>query len=128
MKEVLKYLRALENENSNLKQKLKITLYEKIELLTKLRTASVMRLRLATEKEIENLKYMYADKITDLEMENFKLKEQLRKQKRKRCIAMARACHLMLGVRLFPNKEYVLKWAERGNKWIDLADKLKEKK
>lgn len=53
------------------------------------------------------------------------LKKQLRKQKRKRCIAMARDCHLMLSVLLFPSKEYFRKWAERGNKWIDLADKFK---
>lgn len=42
-------------------------------------------------------------------MENLKLKHLLRKQKRKRCLAMARACHLMLSVRLFPDKEYFRK-------------------
>lgn len=53
------------------------------------------------------------------------LNEIIRKQKRKRCIAMARACHLMLAVLFCPSKEYFRKWAERGNKWIDLADKFK---
>jgi len=64
---------------------------------------------------------LFIDKCIELE-------ELLRKQKRKRCIAMARACHLTMLVPLFPNKEYFRKWAERGNKWIDFANKLKEKK
>lgn len=41
---------------------------------------------------------------------------------------MARACHLMPEVIHFPHKEYIRKWVERGNKWIDFADKLKEEK
>lgn len=140
MTEVLKHLRALENENSNLKEKLEITLYEKIELLTKLKNAES---RLATY-EIENLKYNEAiaelkekyKKLTkdhdhaiqaccDADKAIAKLKKQLRKQKRKRCVAMARACHFMMAMRLFPNKEYIRKWVERGNQWIDLADKFK---
>jgi hypothetical protein len=62
---------------------------------------------------------LFIDKYIELE-------KQLRKQKRKRCLAMARACHLTIPLRLFPDKEYILKWAKRGNKWIDFADKLKE--
>lgn len=57
------------------------------------------------------------------------LKQQLRKQKRERCLAMAKACNLMLVLRhSFPHKKYIQKWFERCNKWIDLADKFKEAK
>lgn len=61
-----------------------------------------------------------------VEKENvWQLEKELRKQKRERCLAMAKACNLMLVLRpFFTHKEYIRKWVERGNKWIDLADKF----
>lgn len=58
-------------------------------------------------KEIEDLKAKHYAEMVDLGMENLKLKQQLRKQKRQRCLAMAKACNLMLVLRpFFPH----LKW------------------
>ncbi|MEE0937700.1 MAG: hypothetical protein UIG52_06685 [Bacteroidales bacterium] len=73
---------------------------------------------------IENLRSSHKAAMTDLAMENYKLKEQLLKQKIKRSEMIARECCRRYYATSSLNEEnFWLKWLMR---WFKIADKLKE--
>lgn len=78
------------------------------------------------DKEIEDLKNLHYVDMMDLDMENYKLKEQLRKYKRKRAELVAIVCYRKFAASTKIKEEVF--WMKWHNYWADIADKLKEKK
>lgn len=76
------------------------------------------------DEVIENLRSSYKTVMTDLAMENYKLKEQLRKYKIKRAEWVAIGCCRKFSASFNVEEEtFWMKWLKR---WIDIEDKLKE--
>ena len=94
--------------------------------------AAIAELKAENERlkaKLENVQAsMYAD-VVDANMEIRRLKEELRHNKYKRCLAMARWCHSMWILLRDENetKRSVFYW-RWWNLWNELADKFKEAK
>lgn len=65
--------------------------------------------------------------IDELSEDEEKLRKQLKHQKYKRCLAMAKLCHWKMGVFIYKKEknDFYYRWHKR---WLVLADKFKEGK
>lgn len=88
--------------------------------------AEIEILKNAHYAEIGDLEDSHLEEITYLGMENYRLKEQIRKYKMMRAFYNADVC---IKKSAGANSEKKLqKWLNRYERWIDIAYKLKEKK
>lgn len=77
------------------------------------------------DREIEDLKNLHYVDMMDLDMENYKLKEQLRKYKRMRAYWIAIVCYRKFCAASSVKEEVF--WMKWHNYWADIENKLKEK-
>jgi hypothetical protein len=77
------------------------------------------------DKEIEDLKNLHYVDMMDLDMENYKLKEQLRKYKRMRAYWIAIVCYRKFCAASSVKEEVF--WMKWHNYWADIENKLNDK-